>query len=321
MKAALIISIVFQLLAAVIALRLTRQTKFNISWVLISIAFVLIAVRRTLDLVPIYYKELQSEIYIIDRLLGIFTSVLLLTGLIFIQRLFKFLKRIEDIRRESENKVLQAIMQTEERERRQLAKDLHDGIGPLLSNIKMSVSALDKSQITGFNRTVVDNISNLINESISALKYTSNNLSPHILDNFGLASAVSSFTENIIRLGKIDITFNSNIEASRFESQIETNLYRIICELFQNTIKHAGATKVSLLVHFHEGRIILQYFDDGEGFDPEDATKMNGMGISNMRSRLKALGGEIEFKRIKPRGMMTSIILRTKMKAASHGKA
>jgi len=320
MKAALIISILFQLMAAIIALRLTRQTKFNISWVLLSIAFALIAIRRALDLVPIYYEELQSQIFIIDRLLGVFTSVLLLTGLIFIQRLFKFLKRIEDIRRESENRVLQAIMQTEERERRQLAKDLHDGIGPLLSNIKMSVSALDKSQISGFNRTVVDNIGNLINESITALKYTSNNLSPHILDNFGLASAVSSFTENIVRVGKIEITFNSNIESTRFDSQIETNVYRIICELFQNTIKHANASKISLLVHYHEGRIIVQYFDDGIGFDPVDPSTMNGMGISNMRSRLKALGGDIEFKRILPKGMMTSIILKTKVKAASHGK-
>ncbi len=300
MKAALIISIIFQLLAAFIALGLTRQTKFNISWVLISIAFLLIALRRILDLVPIYYKEFQSDIYIIDRLMGIFTSVFLLLGVIFIRRLFKFLKRIDDIRRESETRVLQAIMQTEERERRQLAKDLHDGIGPLLSNIKMSVSALDKSQISGFNRTVVDNISTLINESITALKYTSNNLSPHILDNFGLASAVNSFTENINRLGKIEITFNNNVENTRFESQIETNLYRIICELFQNTVKHANASKVSLLVHFNEGKIIVQYFDDGIGFDPEDAVKMNGMGISNMKSRFKALNGEIEFKRIMP---------------------
>ena len=320
MKAALIISIIFQLLAAFIALGLTRQTKFNISWVLISIAFLLIALRRILDLVPIYYKEFQSDIYIIDRLMGIFTSVFLLLGVIFIRRLFKFLKRIDDIRRESETRVLQAIMQTEERERRQLAKDLHDGIGPLLSNIKMSVSALDKSQISGFNRTVVDNISILINESITALKYTSNNLSPHILDNFGLASAVNSFTENINRLGKIEITFNNNVENSRFESQIETNLYRIICELFQNTVKHANASKVSLLVHFNEGKIIVQYFDDGIGFDPEDAIKMSGMGISNMKSRLKALNGEIEFKRIMPRGMMTSIVLKTKLKTAVHGK-
>ncbi len=320
MKAALIISIVFQLLAAFIALGLTRQTKFNISWVLISIAFLLIALRRILDLVPIYYKEFQSDIYIIDRLMGIFTSVFLLLGVIFIRRLFKFLKRIDDIRRESETRVLQAIMQTEERERRQLAKDLHDGIGPLLSNIKMSVSALDKSQIIGFNRTVVDNISTLINESITALKYTSNNLSPHILDSFGLASAVNSFTENINRLGKIEITFNNNVENTRFESQIETNLYRIICELFQNTVKHANASKISLLVHFNEGKIIIQYFDDGIGFDPEDAIKMSGMGISNMKSRLKALNGEIEFKRIMPRGMMTSIVLKIKPKTAVHGK-
>jgi signal transduction histidine kinase len=321
MKAALIISIIFQLLAAFIALGLTRQTKFTISWVLISIAFLLIALRRILDLVPIYYKEFQSDIYIIDRLMGIFTSVFLLLGVIFIRRLFKFLKRIDDIRRESETRVLQAIMQTEERERRQLAKDLHDGIGPLLSNIKMSVSALDKAQISGFNRTVVDNISILINESITALKYTSNNLSPHILDNFGLASAVNSFTENINRIGKIEITFNNNVETTRFESQVETNLYRIICELFQNTIKHANASKVSLLVHFNEGKIIVQYFDDGIGFDPEDASKMSGMGISNMKSRLKALNGEIEFRRIMPRGMMTSIILKTKLKTAVHGKA
>jgi len=320
MKAALIISIVFQLLAAFIALRLTRQTKFNISWVLISFAFLLIAVRRILDLVPIYYKDLQSVIYIIDRLMGIFISVLLLVGVFFIQRLFKFLKRIDDIRRESENRVLQAIMQTEERERRQLAKDLHDGIGPLLSNIKMSVSALDKTQIIGFNRTVVDNISNLINESITALKYTSNNLSPYVLENFGLTSAVNSFTENINRLGQIDIMFNNNIENTRFDSQIETNLYRIICELLHNTVKHANAAKVSILIHYHEGKITVQYFDDGIGFNPEDTSKMNGMGISNMRTRLKALNGEIEFKRIMPKGMMTSIVLKTKAKAVAHGK-
>ena len=321
MKVALIISIVFQLLAAFYALSLTRYTKFNIGWVLISIAFLLIAVRGILDLVPFYYKDLQTELYLIDRLLEISIAVLLLIGLIFIRRLFKFLKRIDDIRRDSENKVLQAIMHTEEKERRQLAKDLHDGIGPLLSNIKMSVSALDKTLISGFNRTVVDNISSLINESITSLKYTSNNLSPHILDSFGLASAINSFVENINLLGKIDISFSGNIDECRFESQIETNIYRIICELIQNTIKHASASNVSLMIHYHENRIVIQYFDDGVGFDPEDSNKMNGMGISNMHSRLKALNGEIEFKRILPKGMMTSMTLKTKHKSMTHGKA
>ena len=321
MKVALIISIVFQFLAAFYALSLTRQTKFNISWILISLAFLLIALRGILDLVPFYYKELQSEIYLIDRLLEIGIAILLLTGVIFIKRLFKFLKRIDDIRRESENKVLQAIMHTEEKERRQLAKDLHDGIGPLLSNIKMSVSALDQTQINGFNKTVVENINSLINEAITSLKYTSNNLSPHILDSFGLVSAINSFVENINRLGKINISFSNNLDECRFESQIETNIYRIICELFQNTIKHAAASNVSLLMHHHENKMIIQYFDDGIGFDPDDSGKINGMGISNMYSRLKALSGEIEFKRILPKGMMTSITLKTKVKSTTHGKA
>ncbi len=321
MKAALIISIVFQLVAAFIALGLTRHTKYNVSWILISIAFLLIAVRGILDLIPFYYKEVQSEIYLIYRILEILIAVLLLAGVIFIKRLFNLLKRIDDFRTESESKILQAIMQTEEKERRQLAKDLHDGIGPLLSNIKMSVSALDKTQITGFNKTVIDNISSLINESITSLKYTSNNLSPHILESFGLASAISSFIENINLLGKIEVTFSSNIESTRFDSQIETNLYRIICELFQNTIKHASASNVSLLIHNHENKIIIQYFDDGIGFEPEDSGMMSGMGISNMHSRLKALNGDIEFKRIMPKGMMTSIVIKMKTKTALHGKA
>jgi signal transduction histidine kinase len=321
MKAALIISIVFQLLAAFYALGLTRQTKYTISWILISIAFLLIAIRGILDLIPFYYKELQSDIYLIDRLLEILIAILLLMGVIFIRRLFKFLKRIDDIRKESESKVLQAIMQTEEKERRLLAKDLHDGIGPLLSNIKMSVSALDKTQISGFNSTVVDNISSLINESITSLKYTSNNLSPHILDSFGLASAIDSFIENINRLGKIDVSFSCNIEKIRFDSQIETNIYRIICELFQNTVKHSSAANVSLLIHLHENKLIIQYFDDGVGFNPDDTGKMGGMGISNMHSRLKALNGDIEFKRIMPKGMMTSIVLKTKIKTVLHGKS
>lgn len=320
MKIAIIISIVFQFLAAIYALSLTRHTKFNISWILISLAFLLIALRGILDIVPIYYKEMQSDIYLIDHILEIVISILLLAGVIYIRRMFKFLKKIDDIRRESENKVLQAIMQTEEKERREFAKDLHDGIGPLLSNIKMSVSALDKTQLNGFNITVVENISSLINEAITSLKYTSNNLSPHILESFGLTSAVNSFIENINRIGKINISFSSNIDECRFNSQIETNIYRIICELFQNTIKHALASNVSLLIHHHEGNMVLQYFDDGVGFNPDESANLNGMGISNMNSRIKALDGEIGFKRIMPKGMMTTITLRTKAKSSTHGK-
>ena len=185
----------------------------------------------------------------------------------------------------------------------------------------MSVSALDKSQISGFNKTVIENISNLINESITSLKYTSNNLSPHILENFGLVSAIDSFLEKINALGGIEISFSSNIENIRFEDQTEINLYRVICELFNNTFKHSRAEKASLLIHYADNRLVAQYFDDGIGFDTENIPDKTGMGIFNMRSRLKTINGSIAFKRIKPQGMMTNIVLRATPKTVTYGKS
>jgi signal transduction histidine kinase len=320
MKAALIVSIVLQILAAAVSLGLTRRTKYNISWIFLSLAFLLMAIRRIFDVVPVYFKELEAEISLIDRILGVITSAFLLTGVIFIQQLFSYLKRIEDIRLETENKVLQAIMETEEKERRELAKDLHDGLGPLLSNIRMSVSAIDRNEIIGFNNEIITNIHTLINESITSLKETSNNLSPHILESFGLESAIDSFTEKIRALGEIEISFSNNIENLRFETQTEINLYRVICELINNTLKHAHAKKISLLIHYSDHRLIVQYFDDGIGFEPTPDTLRSGMGISNMRSRLQTINGIIEFKRIRPQGMMTNIVLRTTVKIPAHGK-
>ena len=320
MKLALLVSILLQITAAAVALGLTRKTKYNISWVFLSVAFLLMAIRRIMDLIPVYFKELEAEMSLIDRILGIITSVFLLAGVVFIRQLFNYLKRIDDIRLESENKVLQAIMEAEEKERRELAKDLHDGLGPLLSNIKMSVSAVDKSSINGFNNDIINNIHNLINESIISLKETSNNLSPHILESFGLASALNSFIEKINALGGIDISFSNNIENTRFETHTEINVYRVVCELFNNTFKHAKAEKVSLLIHYSDNRLVVQYFDDGVGFDIENMLNKTGMGISNMQSRLKTINGSIEFKRIKPQGMMTNIVLKTTPNISNHGK-
>jgi signal transduction histidine kinase len=321
MKVALLLSILLQFAAAGVALSLTRKTKYNISWIFLSIAFLLMALRRIIDLIPVYFKELEAEMSLIERVLGIMTSVFLLTGVFFIQRLFRYLRRIDEIRLESENKVLQAIMETEEKERRQLAKDLHDGLGPLLSNIKMSVSAIDKSTITGFNSDIITNIHNLINESIVSLKETSNNLSPHILENFGLVSAIESFIEKINAVGGIEISFSSNIENTRFENPTEINLYRVVCELFNNTLKHARAQKASLLIHYADNRLVAQYFDDGVGFETEKLTDKTGMGIFNMQSRLKTINGSIAFKRIKPQGMMTNILLQSTPKTITYGKS
>ncbi|MDE7375031.1 MAG: sensor histidine kinase, partial [Odoribacter sp.] len=137
------VSLFLQVVAAVIAISLFKRTKFNASWILISIGFLLIAVSRVFELWPTIYPEMEDEMLIVQRWLAFIISLVLLVGVFYIRKIFQFMRRVDEIRRESEKRVLAAVIRTEERERQRFAKELHDGLGPLLSVIKMLVSGLD----------------------------------------------------------------------------------------------------------------------------------------------------------------------------------
>jgi signal transduction histidine kinase len=133
---ALIIAIVLQFIGAIVALSLTKSTKYSLSWILISIGFLIMAIQRFIEFIPFVWRGWEKDVAAINTWLGIITSVLVAVGLILIKKIFNFIRASDQSRTESEKKVLNAIIQTEERERRRLAKDLHDGLGPLLSTTK-----------------------------------------------------------------------------------------------------------------------------------------------------------------------------------------
>ena len=108
----------------------------------------------------------------------------------------------------------------------------------------MSLSSLGKKLEKESNNEILDNAENLIDESIFTLKEISSKLSPHILINFGLLKAVKSFINKLQIPDKPQIHLNYNIEGRRFSYNIEVVLYRVICELIANTIKHAEAANV-----------------------------------------------------------------------------
>ena len=190
-----------------------------------------------------------------------------------------------------DRKVLRAIIRTEENERKRFAKDLHDGLGPLLSNVKMSISALEISEKSKENMEILVNMKRMINETLESIKEISNNLSPHILDNFGLLSAINSFADEIKRTGMINIQIETNVQSTRFNYNIEIVLYRVICEL------------IRIKVWQKPGSLTVEYFDDGRGLDTErEIGYSSGMGFSNMLSRIKSVNGEISFKSKKNNG-------------------
>ncbi|NLJ42684.1 MAG: sensor histidine kinase [Bacteroidales bacterium] len=290
---ALMISIVLQIIAASIALRFMKLTKYRLSWILLSLSFALMAVRKFIQLFE-YFRGTPSYMWqMIDEWLGVLISFMIIVGVVLIRELFYSLKKADIDRARSEKRVINAIITTEENERKRFAKDLHDGLGPLLSTVKMSLSALDKRITDQTGTEILNNTNHLVNEAINTLKDISNNLSPHILSNFGLSSALSAFVAKVNKTKAIEIDFKSNMENVRLETEKEVVVYRAACELINNSIRHSGASRIEIDLNKHEKFITLQFYDNGRGFDTSalENEDTKGMGLSNIDTRVRSVDG------------------------------
>ena len=290
---ALIISIILQIIAAIIAFRLMKLTKYRLSWILLSLSFVFMAVRKIIQLFEFFRGTPSYTWLMIDEWLGVVVSIFIVSGVILIRELFMSFKKAEIERKRSENHVIIAIINTEEQERKRFAKDLHDGLGPILSTVKMSLSALTGKIKDQTGNKILANTNHLINEAINAIKEISNNLSPHILSNFGLASAINAFAAKINQTKSIEIDFKTNMENQRLDNNKEVVLYRAVCELINNSIRHSGASKIDIELNKHEKFITLQFNDNGKGFDAAmyENKDNKGTGLSNIRARVRSVEG------------------------------
>ncbi len=154
-KIALILSVLLQFGAAVIALSLVKRTIKNVAWWLISFGFLLMAIRRVMEIFQIYDTNIKLLTDLLSSWTGVFISVVMLTSLIFIKRIFNIQKQFEELRKQNENRVLSAILKTEEKERQHFSKELHDGLGPLLSAVKMAISTVETDK--SFNHKIISN--------------------------------------------------------------------------------------------------------------------------------------------------------------------
>lgn len=290
---ALIISIVLQMMAASIALGFMKLTKYRLSWILLSLSFVFMAIMKIIQLFEFFRGESSYTWQMVYEWVGVGVSVMIIGGVILMRELFFSLKRAEIDRQRTEKRVLNAIINTEENERKRFAKDLHDGLGPLLSTVKMSLSALGQRITDPSGNMILNNTNHLVNESIATIKDISNNLSPHVLSNFGLSSAIGAFTTKINQTKAVIIDFKSNMENIRLENEKEVVMYRAICELINNSIQHSGASRIEIELNKHEKIVTLQFIDNGRGFD---TTALNhedkkGMGLSNIETRVRTVEG------------------------------
>mgnify|MGYP001776391273 FL=1 len=309
----LILSIVVQSLATAYALRLVRATKYNSVWILFIVGFSLLTIERLVQLLMDLGVEVVPRWWF--GYLGVTVSICLSIGVMYAHKLFRYIDRLNHQRTLLNKRILTAVLRTEEKARSRFSKELHDGLGPLLSSAKMSLTALSRDEHNAEQREIIDNTTYVIEEAIRSLREISNNLSPHVLNDFGLARGVQNFIDKSVAMHDVKIRFTTNLRSERYDTDVEVILYRVICELINNSLKHSGCTSINLSLSQNGSELTLDYSDNGRGFNPQ-AMMDCGMGLSNISSRINSLGGSCSITSSKGKGMQAAIRVNTQEESA-----
>jgi len=194
-----------------------------------------------------------------------------------------------------EKQLLSTVISTEDKERKRFASDLHDGLGPLLSSIKLYLSGLKDIDEEERNK-MIDYSIELIDESIKSVRTISNNILPVELSNKGLVTSIQRFCDKIQHSKQIEINIKDDTGEKRLDPSTELILYRVIQELINNSIKHAEAKNIDINFHFDNKKFILKFQDNGKGFDIEkQKSESKGLGLKNIFDKVFSLQGEIKF--------------------------
>ena len=197
-------------------------------------------------------------------------------------------------RKELERKILSAVIKTEEKERERFSKDMHDGLGPLLSTIKLYVNEVNAKETTNEERDqFTKQINEMLDQAVSSTREISNNLMPRVIHEYGLVKALESFAQKVNQIKKLNIRFKHSGIDKTVDADIQLILFRVITELITNTIKHAQARSIDIHLKKQEDHISMVFEDDGIGFDVDEVMNnaKTGIGLKSIISRVKSVNG------------------------------
>ena len=202
-----------------------------------------------------------------------------------------------------------AVFDGQEKERRRISQDLHDGLGQHLSGMKLSMYGL-KSQIKNdyFNR-----ITDLADQAIKEYRAVTHDLAPPALSNSGLKEALRDMCASLNRNNKTKVVFSSECADCKLKDKVEIELYRISQELLNNAIKYSNAKQINVKIKMINSHFQLEDRDDGDGFNLEEVKARNlGIGLENIKARVAFFNGIFSLDSSEGKGTFAKIILQLK---------
>ncbi len=223
----------------------------------------------------------------------IYTTILIAAGVLGIILVY-FVFNI--IRQQRKNLILhkekiQAEITTLEKERRRIATDLHDDLGPLLSAVKLQINSVEVPDEE--DQELIERSSMYIDNILGRIREISNNLMPQALARKGLVIALQEFIDNLTLGHPFDIQFTSTGEIA-LKGDREIHLYRIILEIIHNALKHSNASNLDVLIRNENNHLRVDIADNGSGFEYHAINKAGrGLGLKNIASRVEMLKGDL----------------------------
>ncbi len=197
---------------------------------------------------------------------------------------------------EQKGALMNAIVRTQEEERRRIALDLHDGLAQMLSVARMNFSSFESQADTldSDQQELLHTSVGLLDSALRELSLVSYNLMPNTLYDFGLIPALEDMFHMINRVSAVKLAFHTH-DYQRLDHQTEIILYRIIQELVNNAFRHSGASEISAQLIMHYKRLVIVVDDNGSGFAVEDIRhdEKSGLGLKSVETRVQFLDGSM----------------------------
>jgi signal transduction histidine kinase len=200
-----------------------------------------------------------------------------------------------DLSERVERDALRRVVEAQELERKRLARELHDETGQALTSILLGLRPLEQSATAEDGASAVASLRELVVATLQDVRRLAVELRPSALDDFGLGTAVERLADTFGEQTGLQVDLENQLGDERLTSEVETVLYRIVQEALANVVKHAGASRVSILLVRQNGSVAAVVEDDGVGFDPA-ATGEDVLGLVGMRERVGLVGGRLRIE-------------------------
>lgn len=246
-------------------------------------------------------------------ILGTSGMLLLTTAIVLFIYLYqrKLIKRkleyqeIEDLLKKQELKSAYAILEGQDRAYKQVAEELHDNLGSMLVTLNMLSDTLPKKTDPASLKALAEKISSVTAQATEATRQISHSLHSGALKHFGLAVAVQELIDAINETHSVTVSSHIDL-GEELESQVNVQLYRMVQELVNNTLKHAKASTINIDLSMTPEFLTLIFEDNGAGFDTQ-LQEEKGLGLKNLKARVDRLDGQITIESNKGKGTTTII--------------